>query len=71
MVGVPIRGMQFLGYIYYAVAMCSVGARRLHDVNRSGWWQLIFFTGIGGIILFIWFCQKGMPGPNRFGPPVS
>ena len=22
----------------------SAAARRLHDVNRSGWWQLLYFT---------------------------
>ena len=29
----------------------SVTARRLHDINRSGWWQLLWFTIIGGILL--------------------
>jgi uncharacterized membrane protein YhaH (DUF805 family) len=71
MVGLPIRWMQFLGYIYYVVVMSGVGSRRLHDVDRSGWWQLVFVTVIGGIVLFIWFCRKGSSGPNRFGPSVS
>jgi uncharacterized membrane protein YhaH (DUF805 family) len=28
------------------IPILSVGARRLHDTNRSGWWQLIILIGI-------------------------
>ena len=31
----------------------AVGARRLHDTSRSGWWQLLYFTGIGIPVVFI------------------
>ncbi len=47
----------------------AVSVRRLHDVNRSGWWILIAFTIIGIIPLIYWDCIAGTPGPNRFGPP--
>lgn len=44
----------------------AVGARRLHDVDRSGWWQLIALIPlIGWIILIIWFATEGKQ-PNRF-----
>ena len=45
----------------------SVTARRLHDVNRSGWWMLIFFTVIGIVPLLYWNCKKGDLEENRFG----
>ncbi|MGE0225107.1 MAG: DUF805 domain-containing protein [Acetobacteraceae bacterium] len=46
----------------------AVGARRLHDIDRSGWWQLIsVIPVVGWIILLVWFCTPGTPGPNRFG----
>ncbi|MES2612591.1 DUF805 domain-containing protein [Acidovorax sp.] len=35
----------------------AVGARRLHDIGRSGWWQLLSFTGIGILVLIYWWVQ--------------
>jgi uncharacterized membrane protein YhaH (DUF805 family) len=46
----------------------AVSVRRLHDLDRSGWWILIVFTIIGIIVLLAWYCMKGTTGPNRFGP---
>jgi len=50
-----------------------VAVRRLHDLDRSGWWIcLAFIPLIGAIILIVWFCTRGTVGPNRFGPdPLS
>ena len=39
----------------------AVGARRLHDINRSGWWQLMWLIGwliVPAVILIIWSCRK-------------
>ena len=49
----------------------SVAARRLHDINKSGWWQLLWITIIGGILLIIWYATDGERKKNRFGPPVK
>jgi uncharacterized membrane protein YhaH (DUF805 family) len=46
----------------------TVAARRLHDMDRTAWWLLVTFTGIGAIVLMVWFCFPGTGGPNRFGP---
>jgi uncharacterized membrane protein YhaH (DUF805 family) len=46
----------------------AVSVRRLHDTDHSGWWLLIGLTIIGLILLIVWYCQRGTPGPNRFGP---
>jgi uncharacterized membrane protein YhaH (DUF805 family) len=47
----------------------AVGVRRLHDIDRSGWWLLIILIPLVGIIVFlVWACTRGTPGPNRFGP---
>jgi uncharacterized membrane protein YhaH (DUF805 family) len=42
--------------------------RRLHDIDRTGWWYLIAFTLVGGLLLFVWTLKKGTAGRNRFGP---
>lgn len=50
----------------------AVAARRLHDVNRSGWWQLIPLTIIGIIPFIYWMCKAPVNEGNRFGPaPLS
>ena len=54
-----------LGNILPSIA---VGVRRLHDTDRSGWWLLIALIPlIGAIVLLVFFCTRGMAGPNRFG----
>lgn len=46
----------------------AVGVRRLHDTDRSGWWYLIGFVPVIGIIvLIVFFAQRGTQGHNRFG----
>lgn len=45
----------------------AVGARRLHDIGRSGWWQLLYFTGIGVLLLLYWLVQPSVDGPNEYG----
>lgn len=45
----------------------AVGARRLHDVDRSGWWQLLWITLIGIPVVIYWFCKEGSGDENEFG----
>ena len=45
----------------------SVTTRRLHDVNRSGWWQLLYITIVGIIPLLYWWIKKGDDGDNKHG----
>ena len=51
----------------------AVAARRLHDINRSGWWLLILLIPLIGFIVFlVWACQESNPGDNQYGPqPVG
>jgi uncharacterized membrane protein YhaH (DUF805 family) len=48
----------------------AAGSRRLHDTNRSGWWQLIMLTVIGLIPLIIWWASKGLDQENQYGSPA-
>ena len=46
----------------------AVTTRRLHDTGRSGWWQLLELTCIGGIVILIWTIMDSQPGDNQYGP---
>ena len=69
--GALFAGYGVAGGIFYLVVIVpslSLGARRLHDVNRSGWWQLLFLIPLlGWIILFYWAITPSNSGHNRFG----
>ena len=45
----------------------AVSVRRLHDIDRTGWWILIGPTVIGTLVLIYWACLPGTSGSNRFG----
>ena len=46
----------------------AVGARRLHDVNKSGWYLLIALIPLG-IFYILWLaCVAGDAGENMYGP---
>ena len=47
----------------------AVGARRLHDTGRSGWWLLIgLIPFIGAVVLIVFFVLDSNPGTNAYGP---
>ena len=49
------------------VAGIAVAVRRLHDINRTGWWWWIGFVPFfGWIVLLVFYLLRGTPGPNRY-----
>ena len=51
------------------VPSLAVAVKRFHDRDKSGWWVLIVFIPIIGLI---WYIVElgflpGTPGPNRYG----
>ncbi|HEY9777591.1 MAG TPA: DUF805 domain-containing protein [Planktothrix sp.] len=49
----------------------GVTARRLHDTNRSGWFQLLcLIPVVGPIVLLVYQCEQGTPGDNNYGPSL-
>ena len=48
----------------------GVGVRRLHDLDKPGWWLLLSLIPIvGPLVLIYWFVQRGSGVPNQYGPP--
>lgn len=47
----------------------GLAVRRLHDINKSGWFLLLSLIPlVGAIILIIWFCKDSEMQPNQYGP---
>jgi len=46
----------------------AVGARRLHDIGKSGWWQLIGLIPLIGWLVLIYWAVQPSEGDNAFGP---
>ena len=62
-----VNPMTVLATLATLLPTLAVSARRLHDIDRSGWWALLIFTVIGYIVLIYWACLRGAVGANRFG----
>ena len=56
--------------LLFLIPTLAAGARRLHDIGWSGWWQLLMITLIGLIPLVILFVIKGTGTRNAYGDPV-
>ncbi len=71
-VDVAVGTMGILSIIYglaLLIPSIAVGVRRMHDIDRSGWWLLIAFVPfIGVIVLLVFALLPGTAGDNRFGP---
>jgi uncharacterized membrane protein YhaH (DUF805 family) len=69
---VEAYGMGALGALFclgLLIPSIAVGVRRLHDTGRSGWWLLIgFIPLIGMIVLIVFFVLDSQPGTNAYGP---
>ncbi|MEM8694423.1 MAG: DUF805 domain-containing protein [Pseudomonadota bacterium] len=66
-------GMFTLGLISIAglaliIPSLAVQVRRFHDQDKSGWFILLgLIPYVGGLIVLVFMCLDGTPGPNRFG----
>ena len=64
----PIQLILFLATVLPGL---SLGARRLHDIGRSGWWQLLhLLIIIGSIVLLIMAVMPSQEGENKHGAPA-
>ncbi|MES2580747.1 MAG: DUF805 domain-containing protein [Pseudomonadota bacterium] len=65
-------GVSWLFSLATLLPSLAVGARRLHDLNKSGWMQLIWLIPILGWIYMIYLlAQPGDAGDNQYGTPPA
>jgi uncharacterized membrane protein YhaH (DUF805 family) len=67
-----VQGVGLLSGIYSLAVLIptiAVTVRRLHDIDRTGWWILInLIPLIGTIVLLVFELTPGTPGSNSYGP---
>ena len=51
----------------FFVPYIAAGSRRLHDIGKSGWWQLLWIIPIiGWILLVIWLATDTKPEGDKY-----
>ena len=68
----PITVVATLVYYAYAVvgiiSWVALSVKRWHDLNKSGWWNLVLFIPLVGPIW--WFCRRGVHTGHVGSQPV-
>ena len=67
---IPDPGRKFLmgaSFLVAYVITFFIFTKRLHDVNKSGWYQLLTIIPIINFYLLILIISPGTPGPNQYG----
>ena len=66
-----IIGVKVLSSLFGLAILCpmlGIGARRLHDTGKTGWFQLLnIIPLVGAIVLIIFWCQPSQNGANKWG----
>ncbi len=63
-----IFGLLMLAFVGgLTVPAMAVSVRRLHDIDKSGWWVLLGFVPVASLVLLVWLAQPGAFRTNRFG----
>jgi uncharacterized membrane protein YhaH (DUF805 family) len=65
------EGVRAIVSLALLIPSITVAARRMHDINKSGWNQLWPLTIIGIPFYIYWLCKDGDKEANRFGEPVT
>ncbi len=65
--GMLMLAILVLFYLGTLLPLLAVTVRRLHDTDKSGWWFLLNFIPLGGLVVLFFMVSPGTPGDNRFG----
>lgn len=70
-VGNMIIGLTYVYSIIGIIPSIALIIRRLHDINKSGWWYFICLVPlVGTIILLVFFCTASVDENNNYGETV-
>jgi uncharacterized membrane protein YhaH (DUF805 family) len=58
----------FFGILNVIPAITAT-VRRLHDIGKSGFWYLLCFVPLGGLVVLFWMFRRGDDGDNDYGSP--
>lgn len=62
------EGLQPLLSIISFAALSPMAVKRLHDLDKSGWYYFLFLIPLVNLILgLILLFKKGTQGPNQYG----
>lgn len=66
-----IPSLSFVSTLYSLATLIpglAIAVRRLHDINKSGWYYLMGLIPIAGfIILIVYFCKASVTENNNYG----
>lgn len=57
--------------LVFLIPTLAAGSRRLHDIGKSGWWQLLIITIIGIIVLIVWWATDTKQAGDKYGEAVT
>ncbi len=64
--GIVSNTLSLIFTLAMLVPSLAAASRRLHDIDRSGWWQLVsLIPVIGFFVILYWLVQP--TAPNRYG----
>ena len=66
---VKFPALAFLFSLGIIIPVVAITTRRLHDIGKSGWWQIIeVIPVIGPIVMIVWLVHGSDTGENKYGP---
>ena len=63
---VSISPLHTITILALSIPSISVTTRRLHDIGKSGWWQLIWITVISAFFLIYWLIRESDANKNSY-----
>jgi len=63
-----VHGLVYLlAFLALLLPSVAVGARRMHDIGKSGWFLLLGLIPFVGLVILYFAAQPGQAGANQYG----